>query len=253
MRAEHRRRGRLPDHRAAHQSRRGGQVPADRGEVERRYRVDETFESPVLELVPHRVVGDWLLAVQLLGEVRVEPPEVDQLARRVDLRLEYRLRLPEHRRGIERGAPGGGEQLGRLEEDRGALLPRPASPFALRLDGLLDGQIHLGRARRVVVGQHVVVPVRHRRGRSLARADLTPSDDEGDVDPLARHLLEARLDLGALGTARRVASDRLVDRGWDPASPVECHQLILVRITLSETTAPGTRGAPGRRPPGCRW
>ena len=98
-------RRRLPHDGVAHQRRRGRQVAGDRGEVERRDRVDEALERAVVGAVPHaRAVGDRLLGVDLLGVVDVEAPEVDQLAGRVDLGLERRLRLAEHRRGVEPSA-----------------------------------------------------------------------------------------------------------------------------------------------------
>jgi hypothetical protein len=71
-----------------HQRRRRWQIAADRGEVERRHRVDEALERAVLESVPHHVAADRLLLVQLLRVIRIEAPEVDHLRRRVDLRLE---------------------------------------------------------------------------------------------------------------------------------------------------------------------
>ena len=106
-----------------------GRFAADRGEVERRDGVDEPFEAAVLELVPHRVVAERLLVEQLLPVVDVEAPEVDDLDGRVDLGLEGRLRLAEHRRGVERVAPGGRQKLGGLQDDGGAIVERPAAPI----------------------------------------------------------------------------------------------------------------------------
>jgi hypothetical protein len=54
----------------------------------------------------------------LLGEVRAEAEEVDDLARRVDLGLERGLALAEHGRRVELGPPRAGEQVRGLEEDR---------------------------------------------------------------------------------------------------------------------------------------
>ena len=64
VRRELLRRRRLPDHRVAHQRRRGRQVAGDRGEVERRDRVDEALQRPVVDPVPH--AGDeigWSLTI----------------------------------------------------------------------------------------------------------------------------------------------------------------------------------------------
>ncbi len=75
------RRRRLPHHRVAHQRGRGRQVARDRGEVERRDRVDEALQRPVVGAVPHPAGADRLLRQDLPCEADVEPPEVDQLAR----------------------------------------------------------------------------------------------------------------------------------------------------------------------------
>ena len=100
-----------------------GQVAGDRGEVERRDRVDEPLERAVVGAVPDALaVGDRLLGEDLPRVVHVEAPEVDQLARRVDLGLPDRLRLAEHRRRVEPGTPGTGQQVGGLEDDAGAVV-----------------------------------------------------------------------------------------------------------------------------------
>jgi len=60
--------------------------------------------------------------MQLLREVRIAAPEVDQLGRGIDLRLEHGLRLAEHRRGIQRGPPRRGEQLRSAKKDGGTFV-----------------------------------------------------------------------------------------------------------------------------------
>ena len=164
--AQHRGRRRLPDDGVAHQRRRGRQVAADRGEVERRDRVDEAFERAVLHLVPHAGAADRLLAVELLREVGVEAPEVDHLGRGVDLGLERRLRLAEHRRGVDRRRARTWRAARRRAAARAARSSHGQLPHSRRAsaaaaiaccDVLGPGQ--------VVVGQHVLVVVRHHRLR----------------------------------------------------------------------------------------
>ena len=110
-------------------------------------------------------------------------------------------------------APRGREQLGGLEEHRGAVLPRPVGPLALRLarrrDRLLD---QLGRGP-VPVGQHVAVVVRHHDVLDQPGLDALAADDDRDLDALLRHRAEARLELGAFGGSGRVGADGLVDGG----------------------------------------
>jgi hypothetical protein len=81
--------------------------------------------------------------VQLLRIGRVEAPEVDQLARRVDLGLEGGLRLAEHRGRIERLPPRGCEQLGRAQKDRSAIFPCPVAPVHTRLARRDDRLLHV--------------------------------------------------------------------------------------------------------------
>ena len=149
---------------------RGRQVARDRGEVERRDRVDEALERPVVGAVPDAgAVGDRLLGEDLLGVVDVEPPEVDQLARRVDLGLERRLRLAEHGRGVEPLPPRPGEQLGGLEEDRAPLVERHRPPLRSRLGRRVDRALGVGLGRVLEHAQRVRMVVRLDHARSRRR------------------------------------------------------------------------------------
>jgi hypothetical protein len=132
----------------------------------------------VVEPVPHPRPRLRLLGVDLLREVRVEAPEVDQLARAVDLRLVRRLALAEHGGGVQDGAVARGEELGGAEEDGEAVFPRPVHPVALGLLGGGDRLANLVGAALVVGGEDVPVVVRHHLAVGVAGADLAPADDE---------------------------------------------------------------------------
>ena len=222
VRREHRARRRLPHDGVAHQRRRGRQVRGDRREVERRHRVDESFERAVLELIPHRVVADRLLGEQLLGVVHVEAPEVDDLAGGVDLGLEHRLRLPEHRRAVDGVAPRRGQQFGGLQEHGRAIVERPraTTPCARRAP------------RRPPAARARAWPCDMCRARGDGRAasptgavspgaDLLAADDERNVDLLGGHRVEPRLERRALRRARRVRPDGFVDRRRNAARPLK--------------------------------
>ena len=154
-------RRRLPEHRVAHQRGRGRQVAGDRGEVERRDRVDEALERAVVGAVPDAgAVRDRLVGEDLLGVVDVEAPEVDQLAGRVDLGLEGRLRLAEHRGGVDPLAPRAGEQVGGLEQDRAALVERQRAPRRRGVGGGLRRRPWRRPGRVLQDAEHVLVVVR---------------------------------------------------------------------------------------------
>ena len=149
-------RRRLPHHHVAEQRGRGRQVARDRGEVERRDGQHEALERAVLHPVPGTGRRLRLLAEHLSGEVDVVAPEVDQLAGRVDLRLERRLGLPQHGGGVHGGAPRPGEQFRRLEEDRGPVVEVERPPAGRRLLGRVDrgGHVHVRRVAQLA--EHAV-------------------------------------------------------------------------------------------------
>ena len=204
-------RRRLPDDGVAHHRGAGRQVAGDRGEVEGRDRQHEPLERPVLDVVPHPRTAAGLLAEDL-GHVRdVVAEEVDQLARRVDLGLQDRLALVQHRRRIDDRAVLAGEQLGRLQEDGSARLPRHRRPFRTR---------RLGRGHRLPNGvgvplvkrrQHVPVVVRHDALAEIAGRDLGAADEQRNLDLRAGDLGEMRGQDLPLRRPRRIAQNGLVD------------------------------------------
>ncbi len=208
-------RRRLPDHRVAHQRRRGRQVAGDRGEVERRDRVDEALERAVVGAVPDAgAVRDRLLGEDLAGVVDVEPPEVDQLAGRVDLGLERGLRLAEHGGRVEPLPPRAGQQVGGLEQDRRARRrtaaraspgPRPAAA--------------LTAARASAWVEFFRTPSTCWWSCGWTTLISAPPPGSSCRPPMWRvrsywlplELLELHLEGGALGAARGVGQVRLVD------------------------------------------
>src|SRR5256885_15608461 len=103
--------------------------------MERGDGVAESFRPAVILRVPRARRRDWLLAVNALGIVGIKAPEVDQLTRRIDLRLKRRLALPQHRGAVDHRAPARREQIGGLEKDRRALRQTPGRPFLPRRAG----------------------------------------------------------------------------------------------------------------------
>ena len=188
----------LPHDGVAHERRGRREVAGDRGEVERREGKDEPFQRAVLDLVPDGRGREGLLGVEILRELGVETPEVDQLAGGVDLGLVDRLGLAQHGRGVDRVPPGCGQKLGRLEEDGGSIFPGPSGPFVPRFGRRLDGLTDVIARGLVPVGQHVAVLVGHDRLGDVAGGDVLSADDEGDFDPLLLHRVDSGLERGLL-------------------------------------------------------
>jgi hypothetical protein len=176
---------------------------------------DEALERPQLLHVPHAAARDRLLLVELLGERGVEAPEVDQLARRVDLRLVAGLRLSEHGRRVEALPPRGGQQLGGAQEHRGPRLPAHRRPLAAAVLGGQHRAAHHVGVRHVEAADHLAVVVRHHDRVDAAGVHPLAADDAGDLDLLAGLARQLGLERRALGAARCVAEDRLVDGGRD--------------------------------------
>ncbi len=251
-------RRRLPQHGVAHERRRGRQVAGDRGEVERRDRVDEALERPVVGAVPHAPrVRDRLLGGDLLGVVDVEPPEVDQLAGRVDLGLERGLGLAEHGRGVETLAPRAGEQLGGLEQDGGALVERQGAPARRRLLGRGDRVTRVGLGGTLQHAEHVLVVV------GLDDADLgpashplLPADGGGQLELAGLLELQLRLELGSFGGTRGVREVRLVQgsrRGRDGVhGPIVSDVTRVAQVPVPSYGGPVAPRLTRRRGPGSR-
>ncbi len=152
-------RRRFPDDRVPEERRCRRQVRRDRREIERRDRRDETFERARFERVPHARRGDRLLE-ETMREVDVEAQEVDELARRIDLGLDARLALTEHRRGVEAGSPAPGREFGRPKEDRASCRLRRARPSLPRRERGFDGSADVRLVAFVRAGEEEAVVVR---------------------------------------------------------------------------------------------
>ncbi len=206
--------GGLPDHRVAHQGRRGRQVAGDGGEVERRDRVDEAVQRPVVHPVPHPGRADRLVGVQLAGEGDVEAQEVDQLAGRVDLGLLRGLALAEHRRGVQQVTSGSCQQLRRTQEHRCPLVERRGRPVGLRCLGCLRPQtaasaavVWCTRASRVEWSDGIRTSCTTPPGRGVQPPPMTPKTSTGSSARNVEFLLQA----GPFRASGRIAANRFVD------------------------------------------
>ncbi len=221
----HRRRSRLPDHRVPHQRRGGGQVAGDAGEVERRHGEHEPFQGAVLQVVPAGHAGLRLLHVDLLHVCRVVSPKVDQLAGRIDLRLMAGFGLAQDGGGVEYVAVLACQELRRLEEDCGPVMPRSGGPGFPGGQGGVDGSLDFLFAALVPTGQDVAVVMGHNRFRQLARADIAAADAGRDFDGLAGQALDPGFQPFPLGAARGVGQNRFVVRFGNVEGTVRHHSI----------------------------
>jgi hypothetical protein len=216
----HRQRGRellcrrgFPDDDVAHQGHGRGQVARDRGAVERRDRVDETFERTVVGSVPDALgVGHRLLREDLAGEMHVEAPEVGQLAGRVDLGLVRRLCLAQHGRRVDPGPPRAGQQVGGSQENGGAIIERHRAPV------VRSGQRSPDRVDRVLLGgvgrrgQHPLVVERSDDLEGLSGRPPRGAADHCTELQRAVERPQCHGETLALGAAGSVVEHGLVDR-----------------------------------------
>ncbi len=149
--------------------------------------------------------------------MHVEAQEVDQLAGRVDLGLLGGLGLAEHGGGGQGLAPGAGQQVGGLEEDRGAGVEGERLPGRSSGQGSVDGllRVGLGGVAQGAEPSRVVVRLDDVDLGAAAHPALTV-DRHGQLDRLlAAQLLQLGLQTGPFRAPGGVAVDRLVHRRGD--------------------------------------
>ena len=156
---------------------------------------------------------DRLLGQDLAGERDVEPPEVDELARRVDLGLIGALGLAQHRGGGQLLPPRPGQQVGGTQEHRSALVERRGFPLRLRgergfhrLEGVGMGGVGQGAEPRGM-------PVRLDDVDGLAAAhSVFSADHMRKVDRLGGQRVKCGLETRAFRAAGGVVVYRFVGR-----------------------------------------
>ena len=206
---------RLPDHRVAHQRRRGREVAADRGEVERGDRQDEALQAALVEVVelPGRRRGLGL--VDLGGEVGVVAEEVGQLAGGVDLGLVEGLRLTEHGRRQELVAVLAAHELGGAQQHGRPVPPRGPRPVGAGGEGGPDRGVDLAGVGGGVAAEHVGVIVRSDDVDGRTERQALPVDHVAQLADLAADAVELGVQGDGLGRARAVVADGLVHRCGD--------------------------------------
>ena len=98
-------------------------------------------------------------------------------------------------------------------------------PVLPGLAGGLDRALDLVRAALVHLREHALLVVRLDGLEGGAGLDLLAADHERDLELLGAHLVEAALDLGALGRAGRVVQNRLVRRSRGTEEAWSAHRL----------------------------
>jgi len=89
--------------------------------------------------------------------------------------------------------------------------------------GRVDRAADMLRRPLMDVCEDVLLVVRHHGLLQVAGRDVLAADHERDLEALVPHLLEAQLEAGALGTARRIVVDRFVAGGRGTEDRVAAH------------------------------
>ena len=175
-----------------------------------------------------------------------------ELAGGVDLGLVRRLRLAEHRRGVEDRAvlawPAARRRAGRSRAARGSASP-PTTPArrARRRSRACTSSAPAWRD----LGDHLLVRVRRAHLRRCRRALASlAADEQRDLDRRLGHRLERALERLLLRRARAVAEDRLVVRLRDLRDGIQHGgkiSVIFPRTTMARSTRTAPRSAPRRR------
>ena len=121
--------------------------------------------------------------------MHVESKKVDQLTRRINLRLLDRFRLAEHRGGVQCVPPCRRQQIRRAKEDCRALIERKVAPCGGRAQGGIHGVGHVVRRRLSGVTQHRRVIMRSNNTNPTAgRHTLLTADRHRQIDGLPSEL-----------------------------------------------------------------
>ena len=230
MTAVHRTAGRLPQYGVTHQRRRSRQVACNRRKIERRNRKHKTFQRPVIDIIPHARLGAWLFTVNLLQVMRVVSEKIDQLAGGVNLRLEDSFALPQHCGAVECITVGSRQKVGCLEKNRRPRLPGHTAPVCMSVAGGFDGLANLFGTGLMVVTQQMTVVVRRLAVAHPPGSYLFTPDAQRNLDLGAHHRFKRGRQCRPLGTSRRVAAHRFVDRNRNAGSRISHGQPLTVWI-----------------------
>ena len=194
----------------------------------------------------------------------VVPPEVDQLAGGVDLRLERRLGLAEHGGRVDGLPPGPGEQVSGPQEDRRPVVVGQRPPGRRRLQGSLDRGLDVLVGGVVQLPEYVLVVVRLDDVDGLAPAGpLAPADRHGQLRALAGQFLDLLFKRGAFRASGRISPDWLVAGHRDIRDGIHGRSLLalpdvsggMTMVPCPAKSAFGRLGpvtSPGRAAPGWR-
>ena len=126
-----------------------------------------------------------LILVDVTGVHGVEPPEIDEFARRIDFRLMHRFGLVQHGGGVDFRTPWSRKQLAGLEKDRSACCPGHGGPRGVGRHRGIDAALDFGFAGQMHPGQDVGVVVRHHLLNDVPGPHLFTVDDAWNLEHLS--------------------------------------------------------------------
>ena len=148
----------------------------------------------------------------------VEAPEVNQLARRVNLCLKHGLGLVQHRRCVDAIAPIAREQVCAALEDCRACLEPERNPVRLRCNRGRARSLYFRPAGKVHLRQHVAMVVRDNLFDGIPREDLLAINDAWHLHHRGQLPVQLVLQRSAFRAAGGVVQYRFVGRMTTHAS-----------------------------------
>ncbi len=168
----------------------------------------------MVESVPDERCVGRLDVINLLSEMAVEAPEVNQLADGIDFRLEDGLGMRQHGSGVHDVPIRSGDEISRFQENGGTLFPRHVCPGALSLDRRLHRHSDFFLTSLVIVPQHLGVIVRRADFHFGVGFDFFSVDDHGDFKRGTFQFRQRFFQLGTFRGTGSVVENRFVFGGW---------------------------------------
>jgi hypothetical protein len=172
------------------------------------------FQRAVIHAIPGPGRRHGLCLLELLAEVDVPAPEIDQLAGSIDFGLLHTLALAQDGRRVEAVTERATQQICRPKEHRSARLPGRSGPVVVRREGRVNRCPDVVCGRCIGLHDAERVAVWCANGEALAvSVDGAPTDVEWHgMRRSGLHLVNRGAEAGSLRRPRGIQQNWLVAR-----------------------------------------